>query len=79
MVHTSDCPRHEPFEALRAESFMPGEGAVEIAAMLENLKKVGYDGPVSVEVMSPEVQALPMDRLFELAKQTTQPLLDAVN
>ena len=39
MVHTSDCPRHEPFEALRAESFMPGEGAVEIAAMLENLKK----------------------------------------
>jgi len=79
MVHTSDCPRHAPLEALRPESFMPGDGVVEIAAMLANLKKVGYDGPVSVEVMAPEIQALPMQQLFELAKQTTQPLLDALN
>lgn len=79
MVHTSDCPEHAPLEALRPESFMPGEGVVEIEAMLANLKKVGYDGPVSVEVMAPELQALPMEELFELSKATTQPLLDRVN
>lgn len=79
IVHTSDCPGHAPLEALRPESFMPGDGVVEIGAMLKNLKKVGYDGPVSVEVMAPEIQALPTRQLFDMAKQTTQPLLDALN
>jgi 2-keto-myo-inositol isomerase len=79
IVHTSDCPRREPLEALRPESFMPGDGVVEIGAMLENLKKVGYDGPVSVEVMAPEIQAMPTQQLFKLAVQTTRPLLDALN
>jgi len=79
IVHTSDCPEHAPLEALRPESFMPGDGVVEIGAMLANLKKVGYDGPVSVEVMAPELQALPTDRLLELAKQSAQPLLDGLN
>ena len=58
---------------------MPGDGVVEIGAMLKNLKKIGYDGPVSVEVMAPELQALPTDRLLELAKGSTLPLLAAVN
>jgi len=79
MVHTSDCPEHAPLEALRPESFMPGDGVVEIGAMLKNLKKIGYGGPVSVEVMAPELQALPTDRLLELAKCSTLPLLAAVN
>ena len=79
MVHTSDCPERAPFEALRPESFMPGDGVVEIGAMLENLKKVGYDGPISVEVMAPEIQAIPTQQLFDLAVQTTRPLLDALN
>ena len=79
MVHTSDCPAHAPFEALRPESFMPGDGAVDIAGMLANLKKVGYDGAVSVEVMAPEIQALPAEQLLELARKSTQPLLDNLN
>ena len=76
MVHTSDCPSHAPFEALRAESFLPGDGAADIGGMLANLKKVGYDGAVSVEVMAPEIQALPVEQLLEQAKQATQPLLN---
>lgn len=76
MVHTSDCPSHTPFEALRAESFMPGDGAVDISGMLSNLKKVGYDGAVSVEVMAPEIQAMPVEQLLEEARHATQPLLD---
>ena len=76
MVHTSDCPEHAPFEALRPESFMPGDGVADIGGMLSNLKKVGYDGAVSVEVMAPELQALPAEQLLEQARQATQPLLD---
>jgi 2-keto-myo-inositol isomerase len=55
IVHTSDCPRRDPLTAQRPESFMPGDGVVEIGAMLENLKKVYYPSdqagfPVAIAV-----------------------------
>lgn len=78
MVHTSDCPQREPLQALRPESYMPGDGVVDIAAMLANLKKVGYGGAFSVEVMDPAIQALPTQQLMEMMKNSTQPLLDQV-
>lgn len=78
MVHTSDCPQRAPLQALRAESVMPGDGAVDIVSMLANLKQVGYTGAVSVEVMAPELQALPTVQLMEQAKLSTQPLLDSL-
>lgn len=78
VVHTSDCPQRTPLQALRTESVMPGEGVTDIGAMLANLKRIGYDGVVSVEVMAPEVQALPTERLMELAKAFAQPILDGL-
>lgn len=78
MVHTSDCPRRKPGEALRPESYLPGDGVVEIGKMLEYLGKVGYRGPVSVEVMDPALQALPAAELLELSKERTLPLLEGV-
>ena len=77
-VHVSDCPRRKPGEALRSESYLPGDGVVEIGKMLEYLGKVGYRGPVSVEVMDPTLQALPAAELLELSKERTLPLLEGV-
>lgn len=76
IVHTSDCPACAPLQAQRPQSYLPGDGASDIFGMLSAVKRIGYTGPVSVEVMDPALQDLPTDRLLELAKQTTQPLLD---
>lgn len=78
MVHTSDCPQYPPLQAPRAESFLPGDGAADIEGMLKVLKEIGYDGPVSVEVMAPRLQALPAQELVRRAKEATQPLLDKI-
>ena len=78
MVHVSDCPRRKPGEALRPESYMPGNGVVEIRKMLEYFGAVGYRGPVSVEVMDPALQALPAAELLELSKEKTLPLLEGI-
>lgn len=77
-VHVSDCPRRKPGEALRSESYLPGDGVVEIGEMLRNLRRIGYNGPVSVEVMDPALQALPAPEFLELSKKRMQPLLGAV-
>lgn len=79
VVHVSDCPRYAPGKAPRAESYLPGDGVVEIGGILANLRRIGYDGVVSVEVMDPALQALPAAELLERARRTTQPLLDALS
>ena len=55
-----------------------GDGVVEIGEMLRNLRQIGYNGPVSVEVMDPALQALPAPEFLELSKKRMQPLLGAV-
>lgn len=75
VVHTSDCPRCEPGTLPRAQSFFPGEGEADIAGMVECLKRIGYGGVFSMEVMDPALQALPTEEFLERAKATTLPLL----
>lgn len=59
MVHVSDCPARAPFTAQRAESYWPGEGDAPLEELLRSVRETGYDGPCSVEVMDPNVLALP--------------------
>ena len=59
MVHVSDCPARAPFTAQRAESYWPGEGDAPLEELLRSVRATGYDGPCSVEVMDPNVLALP--------------------
>ena len=43
--------------------------------MVACLKRIGYGGVFSVEVMDPALQALPTEEFLERAKATTLPLL----
>ena len=71
MVHVSDCPAREPGQAIRSESYLPGDGVVPITDMLRNLKQIGYDSAVSVEIFDPAIQAIPTDACLTAAREKT--------
>ena len=74
MVHVSDCPARAPFTAQRAESYWPGEGDAPLEELLRSVRAIGYDGPCSVEVMDPNVLALPAEEAIRRAAETMKPL-----
>lgn len=78
MVHVSDCPARAPFTAQRAESYWPGEGDAPLEELLRSVRAIGYDGPCSVEVMDPNVLALPAEETIRRAAETMKPLLARV-
>ena len=78
MVHVSDCPARAPFTAQRTESYWPGEGDAPLEELLRSVRAIGYDGPCSVEVMDPNVLALPAEEAIRRAAETMKPLLARV-
>jgi sugar phosphate isomerase/epimerase len=50
---------------------LPGEGEFDIPGYLNVCREIGYGGPWGVEVLSEELRALPMERIFERAYETT--------
>jgi len=51
----------------------PGDGELELTAMVEVLRRRGWDGVVSVEVLSRELRQLPVDEFARQAFATTAP------
>ena len=49
-----------------------------VADALESVRATGYDGPCSVEVMDPNVLALPAGDAIRRAAETMKPLLARV-
>ena len=68
-VHISDAPGKAPLTLRRAECVWPGDGVVPIAAMLQNLQKIGYDDVASIEVFDPGVQATAPEQCIPQAYQ----------
>lgn len=75
LAHISDCPACAPGQAIRANSFLPGDGDAPLREMLANLSVIGYRGPVSAEIFSPAVRALAPSEYIARAKAATLPLL----
>lgn len=54
-----------------AHRLTPGTGSFDLARFLATIRERGYEGPVSVEVLSEELRELPAERVcMELAKGT---------
>ncbi len=70
-VHIGDAPDKAPLTLRRNECIWPGDGAAPIPEMLRNLKKVSYDGIVSVEIFDPGVQAMDPGLCIPLAYERT--------
>jgi sugar phosphate isomerase/epimerase len=61
LVHLNDAPRVPLGQIQDGERLLPGGGggAIDIPAFIGSLTQAGYDGPVSLEVFSAELRAMP--------------------
>lgn len=50
-----------------SDRVLPGDGDLPLGPILDHLGRIGYDGYVSVEVLNPNLWAIPADRVSEFA------------
>jgi sugar phosphate isomerase/epimerase len=55
--------------AVDADRVLPGDGDFQIGPLLDQLRANGYDGPVSVELLNPDLWAIASDRVAPIALQ----------
>jgi sugar phosphate isomerase/epimerase len=74
-VHLNDAPQ-VPISQLRdMERLLPGEGVIDLHGFIANLKATRYQGPVSLEVFSSDLQRLsPLDAAKRAWHQTAATL-----
>ena len=51
-------------------------GAIDLDNCLQNLKAIGYNGPITVETLRPEYYAWPLEKVISEAYRTTRELVD---
>lgn len=74
-AHLNDAPA-VPLAAVEdGKRVLPGKGVLDIPGFLAALRKTGYDGPMSVEVFSDELKAMPAADAAKLAWRATEPFL----
>lgn len=75
-VQLADGPPSTP-DSLAQESrsgrLLPGEGAVDTAGMLAVLDRIGYTGPLTIEVLSASLRTLPPAELATRARTACLP------
>lgn len=76
MVHLNDAPRKEPRAIEDADRLLPGLGVIRLAQLVGSLRKVGYDGPWSVETFNPTYWERDPETVAREALDLTRTLLD---
>jgi sugar phosphate isomerase/epimerase len=59
LAHLNDAPPIPVPQVQDGHRLLPGEGAIDVPAFIGALKRAGYDGPVSLEVFSDALRAMP--------------------
>jgi sugar phosphate isomerase/epimerase len=65
------------FRATMSERLVPGAGDFELASIIGQLRSRGYQGPVSVEILSSALAQLSVDEATESIAIATEAVLDA--
>jgi sugar phosphate isomerase/epimerase len=80
-VQLNDGPRvHEDYlRHARAARRLPGEGELDVAALLRAVVRTGFNGPWCVEVNTPEFRALPVNEAARRAATAASAALDAAD
>jgi 2-keto-myo-inositol isomerase len=58
--------------ATDSDRILPGEGDLPLGPILEHFGRIGYDGPVSLELMNPMFWEMPADRIVGVALQAME-------
>ncbi|MCS7192907.1 MAG: sugar phosphate isomerase/epimerase [Armatimonadetes bacterium] len=78
-VHINDAPDRPVDEQIDNERLMPGDGIIDLFGFLKALKSAGYDGAISVEVLSKTLpQQFSKDELAMRAKMGLDKILAQV-
>jgi len=78
LFHINDAenrPRHELTDAHR---LLPGDGVIPLRDILRELKAIGFNGPVSVELFRPEYWEWEPEKLARVAKEKTEKLVKEI-
>jgi len=74
-VHINNCD-DKPLDVLIPQDRrFCDSGAIDLDDFMHNLSKIGYTGPVSIEVLRPEYYAWPIERVISEAYRTTSELV----
>jgi sugar phosphate isomerase/epimerase len=75
-VHFQDVPANLPREMMgQTTRVIPGDGITPLARVLRKLSEKGYNGPVSVELFSPEFQNADPYELAVRIKEKAEPIM----
>ena len=67
-VHVNDAPNRPRDEQIDGERLLPGDGIIDLQGFTGTLRRIGYRGPVAVEVFNAELKKLPMAEAAKRAK-----------
>ena len=59
-----------------SDRILPGEGDFQIGPILDHLASIGYEGFVSLEVLNPQLWAIPPERVANAGRQAMDRLLE---
>jgi 4-hydroxyphenylpyruvate dioxygenase len=66
-VQLCDLAGHTRDLGTDADRVLPGDGDIPISPVIRRLREIGYDGPVSIELMNPAIWQVPALRFGEVA------------
>ena len=68
----ADVPRELATDSQR---IIPGDGDIPLAPLVDHLRQIGYSGPVSLELMNPQLWQVPARQLGEIGMTALRKLL----
>jgi 2-keto-myo-inositol isomerase len=77
LIHINDVPDGDIPAMNDSHRVLPGEGILPLSKIVDNLKSVGFDGALSVEIFNEAVWALPPEEIAARAKASLDGLLGA--
>jgi len=78
LVHLNDAPAGAMDSIEDGKRLLPGEGAIDLKGFFAGLSATGYDGPISVEVFSDALRAMPPADAATKAWAATQRVFTAM-
>jgi sugar phosphate isomerase/epimerase len=79
LVHLNDAPAGPLATIEDGKRLLPGEGVIDLAGFLGGLDAIGYRGPVSLEVFSDQLRAMPPKEAAAKAWLATEKALQKAN
>lgn len=74
-VQVSDVGGVPREQAADGDRVLPGDGDYQLAPIIDHLRRIGYEGPVSLELLNPQLWRVPPEQLAALGRAAIDRLL----